>query len=100
VTIKPSSFSCSGADVQVSIAVRLSASFAGTTKVTSEVDGVASQTTTVSAGFMKQSDGSWLSSDAVSSASLCEKLAIGQHRLGAWDAAGKVITEGTLTLKP
>ena len=49
---------------------------------------------------MQQPDGSWLSSDTVSSTTLCGQLSVGQHRIGTLDAAGKVIVEGTFTLKP
>ena len=100
VTITPPSFSCSAADVDVSLTIQLSASFPGSTSITSEVDGTPGTTTTVEAGFEQQPDGSWLSSDTVASSALCEQLSVGAHRLGALDADGKVIVEGTFTVKP
>jgi len=100
VTINPSSFSCSAADVEISLAISLDASFDGSTQITSEVDGVAGNTSSVSDGFEQQPDGSWLSSATASSVSLCEQLSIGQHRLGALDKDGKLITEGKFTLEP
>ena len=100
VIIKPSSFSCSAAAVDVTLAIQLSASIPGSTEVTSELDGTAGTPTTVEASFKQQPDGSWLSSDTVSSTTLCGQLSVGQHRIGALDAAGKVITEGTFTVKP
>jgi hypothetical protein len=100
VTIKPSSFSCSAPAVDVTLAIQLSASIPGSTEITSEVDDTVGTTTTVEAGFEQQSDGSWLSSDTVSSSALCDQLSVGQHRIGASDAAGKVIVEGTFTIKP
>jgi hypothetical protein len=99
-TIEPSSFSCSGPAVDVRLAIQLSASFAGSTEVTSEIDGTAVSTTTVAADFEQQADGSWLSSSTVSSSALCEQVSVGKHSIGALDAAGKVTTEGTFTLKP
>ena len=99
-TIEPSSFSCSAPAVSVRLAIQLSASFAGSTEVTAEMDGNAGSTTTVAADFVQQADGSWLSSSTLSSSALCEQLSVGQHSIGALDAAGKVITEGTFTLKP
>jgi hypothetical protein len=99
VVAKPSSFSCSAAAVDVTIAVRLSAAYAGSTTVSSELDGVKVQTATIASGFEKQSDGSWLSSATNTSTSLCEKFTIGPHHIGVWDINGKVIVEGTFTLK-
>jgi hypothetical protein len=100
VTIKPSSFSCSAASVDVALAIQLSASIPSSAEVTSELDGSAGNPTTVETGFVQQPDGSWLSSYTTSSSALCEQLSIGQHRIGALDSAGKVIAEGTFTLKP
>jgi hypothetical protein len=100
-TIEPSSFSCSAPAVDVRLALQLSASFAGSTVVTLEFDGVPSTTlTTVAAEFVQQADGSWLDSSTVSSSSLCVAFSVGKHSIGASDAAGKVITEGTFTVKP
>jgi hypothetical protein len=99
-TIVPSSFSCSAPAVDVKLAIQLSASFAGSTEVTSELDGVPGTPTTVAADFEQQADGSWLSSSTVSSSALCEQFSVGKHSIGALDAAGKVITEGTFTIKP
>jgi hypothetical protein len=99
-TIEPSSFSCSASAVDVTMTIQLSASFAGSAEVTSELDGAPGTPTTVKAGFVQQPDGSWLSSDTVSSTTLCAQLSVGKHRIGALDADGKVITEGTFTLKP
>lgn len=101
VIVEPSSFSCSAPAVDVRLTIQLSATIPGSTKITSEIDGVDSgNVSTVEAGFEQQSDGSWLSSDTVSSSDLCDKLGVGQHRIGALDSAKKVITEGTFTLKP
>jgi hypothetical protein len=100
VTVSPSSFSCSAADVEITLAIQLPASVPGSTKITSEVDGAAGTTTTVEASFEQQTDGSWLSSDTVSSSALCEELSVGQHRIGALDAAGKVMVESPFTIKP
>jgi hypothetical protein len=100
VTITPSTISCSAADTEISLSISLDASFDGSTQVTSEVDGVAGNTSSISDGFEQQLDGSWLSSATASSTSLCEQLSIGQHRLGALDKDGKIITEGKFTLKP
>ena len=99
-TIEPSSFSCSAPAVDVRLAVQLSASFAGSTKVTSELDGVPGTPTTVAVDFVQQADGSWLSASTVSSSALCEQFSVGKHSIGASDAAGKVITEGTFTIEP
>jgi len=100
VTIKPSSFSCSGAATDVVLAIRLSGSIPGSSSITGAVDGVAGTTSTVESGFEKQADGSWLSSATESSTSLCDQLSVGQHTLGALDADGNVIAQGTFTLKP
>jgi len=54
----------------------------------------------VSAGFEKQADGSWLSSAPESSQTLCEDLGTGKHSIGALDANGQVITQGTFTINP
>lgn len=100
VSITPASFSCSGAEVQVTLAIRLSASIPGSTQITMQFDGVTVSNTSVESGFEKQSDGSWLSSAPESSSSLCGSLSPGQHRMSALDANGKVITEGTFTMTP
>jgi hypothetical protein len=99
-TIDPSSFSCSAADQQIVLTIRLSASIPGTAEVTSEIDGNTGDTSTVSAGFEKQADGSWLSSAPESSQTLCEDLGTGKHSIGALDANGQVITQGTFTINP
>jgi hypothetical protein len=100
VTITPPSFSCSAAEVQVTLALQLSASVPGSSIVTPEVDGTPGTQTTVEAGFVQQSDGSWLSSDAVSSTALCEQLSVGKHTIGAFDATGKIFVEGTFAITP
>jgi hypothetical protein len=99
-TIDPSSFSCSAADEQIVLTIRLSASIPGTAEVTSEIDGNTGDTGTVSSGFEKQADGSWLSSAPESSQTLCSELGTGQHTIGALDSNGQVITQGTFTINP
>lgn len=100
VTIDPSSFSCSGAEVDVTVTIRLSGSIPGSTQLTSEIDGSADTTSSVESSFDKQSDGTWLSTGTISSSDLCSELDPGQHRIGAMDANGNVVAEGTFTVNP
>jgi hypothetical protein len=100
VTIDPSSFSCSGAEVDVTVTIQLSGSIPGSTQLTSEIDGSADTTSSVESSFDKQSDGTWLSTGTISSSDLCSDLDPGQHRIGAMDANGNVVAEGTFTVNP
>ena len=100
VTVEPSSFSCSGAEVDVTVTIQLPGSIPGSTQLTSEIDGSAETTSSVESGFAKQSDGTWLSTATISSSDLCSELGAGQHRIGAMDANGNVVAEGTFTVNP
>jgi hypothetical protein len=100
VTVKPSSFSFSGADVQVLLSIQLSAAIPGASQYFTELDGVQANTGTVQDDFVKQTDGSWLSSGNVASSTLCSELGTGQHRLSITDSDGKLIAEATFTLNP
>lgn len=97
-SLSPSSFSCSGPSVQVTMTVRLPGSLQGSDMVTSEVDGMKGDPERVDKGFKK--DGStWLSSDTVPSSTLC-LLGTGKHTIRALDASGKVLVEGSWTANP
>ena len=100
VTIQPSSFSCSAADVTVTFLIRIPGSIPGTAQVTPELDGTPGTTQSVSSSFVKQSNGTWLSTDTVPSTTLCAQLDPGQHRIGALDADDQLLAEGTFTVNP
>ena len=100
ITFTPSSWSCSAASVQVTEAVRLPASIAGSSQMTSEIDGQGMGTGTVSSTLKKQSDGSWYAAYTNPSATLCGLYDPGKHTVTVKDQSGQVIAEGTFTVKP
>ena len=100
VTIEPSSFSCSGSAVDVTLTIRLSASIPGSAQITSESDGTAGSSASVESALKQQSDGTWLGSTTNTSSTLCGEYDPGDHRIGVLDANGQVIAEGTFTVNP
>jgi hypothetical protein len=80
--------------------VILPASLPGSAEITAILDGETGSTDTVSDGFTKQSDGSWLSTDADSASNLCSKYGAGKHTFGIMDAQGKTLASGSFTAKP
>ena len=66
--------------------------------VTAELDGEAGDPQALSdTHFVKQSDGSWLSTTSQSSSSWCEVVAAGKHTLKCVDSQGKVLAQGSFT---
>jgi hypothetical protein len=100
VTIKPSKMSCSAASVSVSLSVVLPGTIPDSAMISSELDGAIQNTSTAADGFVKQADGTWLSTGTTDSSTLCSELAIGDHTIRALDASSNVLAEGTFTLQP
>jgi hypothetical protein len=100
VTIDPATMSCSAASVSVSLSVVLPGSIPASAMISSELDGTIANTERADVGFVKQPDGTWLSSGTTDSSTLCSQLTIGDHTIRALDASGNTLAEGTLTLEP
>jgi len=100
MTIKPSSFSCGGPVVDVTLTVVLAASIPGSTMVAAVNDGTPGSSESVDANFDKQPDGSWLISSTDTSTSLCQQYSVGKHTLGIQYATGQLIAEGSFTILP
>jgi hypothetical protein len=81
--------------------VILPASLSGSSEITAVLDGETGTTDTVSgAGFTKQSDGRWLSTDADSADNICSRYGEGKHTFGILDAQGKLLASGSFTATP
>jgi hypothetical protein len=101
LTVRPSSFSCSDTSTQVSITVLLPASLSASSEITAMLDGEKGSTDTVSgAGFTKQSDGRWLSTDSDSASNICSAYGAGKHTFSVLDAQDKVLASGSFTANP
>jgi hypothetical protein len=100
VTIDPSKMSCSAASVSVSLNVVLPGSIPADAMISSELDGAIQTTDRTDVGFVKQSDGTWLSTGSADSSTLCTQLGVGDHTIRALDADGNILAEGTFTLQP
>jgi hypothetical protein len=100
MTFEPSTFSCSGAPVQITVTARLPASLSGSTLITAQIDGSVGETDTVDSAFQQQADGSWLSAGTSSSTDYCAMYSVGKHTFALLDQAGQVIVEGSFTSRP
>ena len=101
LTVDPSTFSCTDTTTQVTMTIILPASLSESAEVTAILDGQTGSTDTVSgAGFAKQADGSWLSTDADSASNVCSAYGAGKHTFGIMDAQGKTLASGSFTATP
>jgi len=100
MTIQPSSFSCGGSPVDVTLTVVLDASISGSTMVSAVDDGTPGSSESVDSEFQKQSDGSWQISSTDTSTNLCKQYPVGKHTLGIQYATGQLIAEGSFTVLP
>jgi hypothetical protein len=101
LTVQPSTFSCTDTTTQVTMTVILPASLSESAEVTAILDGQTGSTDTVSgAGFIKQANGSWLSTDADSASNVCSAYGAGKHTFGIMDAQGKTLASGSFTATP
>jgi ketosteroid isomerase-like protein len=98
VTLKPSTFSCSDTNTQVTMSVWLPGSVSASDEVTGELDGKKVGTETVSGtGFEKQSDGRWLKADTDSAAVMCGGIGAGKHVYRVLDSEDNVLAQGSFT---
>jgi hypothetical protein len=100
LTVDPSTFSCTDTSTQVTMTVILPASLSGSAEITAVLDGQQGSTDTVSGSFTKQSNGSWLSTDADSASNVCSAYGAGKHTFGIMDAQGKTLASGSFTATP
>ena len=113
ITFSPSTVSCSS-PVVFTATVRLPASVHSGDTITVMLDGkkVASSPISADSSTVQQADGSWISTDTTSAASmqsLCASggsagglgiLTIGTHTETILDSNGKVLAQGSYTVKP
>ena len=100
VTIEPSTFSCSAAEVPVTQTYRLPASMSGSDEIRMVFDGDVLDPDSVDYWFDQQADGSWLYTYERPSIFMCETYDVGHHTIGVQDAAGNTLAEGSFTINP
>jgi hypothetical protein len=100
ITIEPSSVSCSGAAVDVTISIWLPGSISASEQITAHTDGSNGSTEAVSVEFTKQSDGRWFLGDNLSVSSMCSSLDTGKHTLSVTDSQDALLATGSFTLQP
>jgi hypothetical protein len=98
VTLKPSTFSCSDASIEITLSVWLPASVSAEEEVTGELDGTQVSTRVVGDAFEKQPDGRWLRSETDSAAAVCAGLEAGKHVYRVLDSEGNLLAQGSFTL--
>ena len=98
ITFSPSKFDCSDTSTLVTMTARIPASVSSSEVVTAELDGEAGDPQAMSdTHFVKQSDGSWVSTTSQSASSWCGGLAAGKHTLKCLDSQGNVLAQGSFT---
>jgi hypothetical protein len=100
VILYPETLSCSGAAVDLNLAIELPGSISGSAMISPAIDGIAGDSQSVDSVFTRTTDGSWFETETISSTKLCGELATGSHTVGVLDSSGKTIVEGTFTLEP
>jgi hypothetical protein len=95
----PSTITCGQA---YTLVIRLPASVKSSDRVPVKYDGITKGTQTVSSGFVKQPDGSWLYQDSTGagtwSCGSSGSSSVGSHTETIVDSSGKVLAEGKYTL--
>jgi hypothetical protein len=99
IVYTPSTIGCGDA---YTLVIRLPASVYGSDRITVKYDGITEGTQTVSSGFVKQKDGSWLYQDSTGaggwSCGSSGSSSVGTHTETIVDSSGTVLAEGTYTL--
>jgi len=99
IIVLPALFSCSGSVTSVRMTIVLAPSVPEDAEVTMTIDGELIGSDTVGTGFEKQSDGTWLASDSVEVANLCD-FGKGAHTIKVLDSNKKVLAQGVFTAEP
>ena len=102
ITIAPSRFSCSAAEVQVVLTFRLPASMSGSDVYIPEQDGTRGSGDTVASAYTLQADGTWLDTHTLTSTQMCASQwgSVGQHIWKTLDSGGNPIAQGTYIVDP
>jgi hypothetical protein len=80
--------------------VRLPGSVLAGAMITAEIDGVKGTPERTDSNFVKQSDGSWKSTESIPSSTLCSYLDPGNHIVRALDENDNVLAQGSFTITP